>query len=303
MSEPTGQFDGGLPWLIKPKPGPVPSVGEQLRVARERQGIDLAGMANKLKVSETRITALEDGRFDSLPNIVFTRSLACSMCRILNMDATAVLAQLPHQETPHINTDQARLNTAFRTGTPIFLRDLKVYLTQPLGLGVLLLVLGIAVVLWMPTPPRIVPAKPFQQGAAQGGSTVVTSPFASPVPLVDSQTLTTLSKSPTSPAQTSTTSTVTPTVIPDKGGSAVRQATLSVLWLEATKDSWVSVTDVTGRSSLRKMIRAGEAIPVSGALPLSVVVGRADVVTVTVRGQRLNILEYANKNVARFEVK
>ena len=70
-----------------------------------------------------------------------------------------------------------------------------------------------------------------------------------------------------------------------------------------TAASWVEVTDAQGTVLLRRMLAAGEVAGASGALPLSAVVGRADVTRVQVRGQPLDLAPIARDNVARFEVK
>jgi cytoskeleton protein RodZ len=54
---------------------------------------------------------------------------------------------------------------------------------------------------------------------------------------------------------------------------------------------------------LRKIMEPGEVVQLDGALPLSVVLGRADEVDVSVRGQRLDVMSMSKANVARFEVK
>ena len=69
--------------------------------------------------------------------------------------------------------------------------------------------------------------------------------------------------------------------------------------------TWVAVTDAKGVSLLRKTLAAGEtanANAASAALPLWVVVGRADKIDVEVRGQRLKLEPSAPDNVARFKV-
>ena len=47
----------------------------------------------------------------------------------------------------------------------------------------------------------------------------------------------------------------------------------------------------------------GETLSVSGDTPLAVVVGRADVMDVEVRGKTLSLATLAKENVARFEVR
>jgi len=76
-----------------------------------------------------------------------------------------------------------------------------------------------------------------------------------------------------------------------------------VLAFKARGTSWVEVTDAQGVVQLRRTLVTGETVGVSGALPLSVVVGRADVTDVMVRGKPFSLETVARENVARFEVK
>jgi len=76
-----------------------------------------------------------------------------------------------------------------------------------------------------------------------------------------------------------------------------------VLGFKARGPSWVEVTDAQGVIQLRRTLATGETVSVSGALPLSVVIGRADVTEVQVRGKQFNLDAVVRENVARFEVK
>ena len=67
--------------------------------------------------------------------------------------------------------------------------------------------------------------------------------------------------------------------------------------------SWVEVTDAKGAILMRRNLTEGDTTGISGALPLSVVVGRADVTEVEVKGKPFNLAAIAKDNVARFEVK
>jgi cytoskeleton protein RodZ len=62
------------------------------------------------------------------------------------------------------------------------------------------------------------------------------------------------------------------------------------------------VTDVHGVSVLNKTLAAGESVSAAGALPLWVVVGRADQTVVEVRGQPLALHPSVPDKVAKFKV-
>jgi len=85
--------------------------------------------------------------------------------------------------------------------------------------------------------------------------------------------------------------------------SAPVSAEPQVLELKSKGVSWVEVNDADGVSLLRKLTAAGEVLQVSGKLPLSVVLGRADQLDVAVRGRPFDVSGVARENVARFEVK
>jgi cytoskeleton protein RodZ len=85
---------------------------------------------------------------------------------------------------------------------------------------------------------------------------------------------------------------------PDKPAGAAL-----VSFSATTQPTWVKVTDAKGTVVLSRTISPGEQVASAGALPLMVVVGRADVTRVLVRGTAFDLSAYARENVARFEVK
>jgi cytoskeleton protein RodZ len=92
-------------------------------------------------------------------------------------------------------------------------------------------------------------------------------------------------------------------VSPATAGRASDASAAFVAVFSATKASWVKVTDAKGVVVLGRTLQAGESANVSGALPLSAVIGRADAIQVQVRGQAFDVNAVAKNNVARFEVK
>jgi cytoskeleton protein RodZ len=80
-------------------------------------------------------------------------------------------------------------------------------------------------------------------------------------------------------------------------------STTGVLVLQASGASWVEVTDAKGVVQLRKSMAQGEVQGVSGVLPMAVVLGRAGVMTVQIRGVPFDVGAVTKDNVARFEVK
>lgn len=63
------------------------------------------------------------------------------------------------------------------------------------------------------------------------------------------------------------------------------------------------MTDAKGVVVMDRAFRTGESAGVSGAPPLVVVVSRANLMQVQVRGQAFDLASVTKNNVARFEVK
>jgi len=71
----------------------------------------------------------------------------------------------------------------------------------------------------------------------------------------------------------------------------------------ASGDSWLEVRNAQKAVVWSGVIKAGESTRIQSPLPVSVVVGRAQVVTATLRGQPFDLKPHTQVTVARFEVK
>lgn len=92
---------------------PGASAGAMIRRAREGAGLHVAALAVSLKVPVRRLEALEAGRLDLMPDLVFTRALVSSVCRHLKIDPGPILAQLPQGPLVRL-TVEGPINEAFR---------------------------------------------------------------------------------------------------------------------------------------------------------------------------------------------
>ena len=85
--------------------------------------------------------------------------------------------------------------------------------------------------------------------------------------------------------------------------SAAPLSAANVVVFTSSGESWVEATDAKGQTVLRRMLAAGEVVGATGQLPLKIVVGRANVTQVQLRGKALDLNPLSKDNVARFEVK
>jgi len=268
------------------------SAGALLKTAREAQGLHIDALAVTLKVPVLKLEALEADRHEVLSDLVFTRALAASVCRVLKTDPAPIMAALPQSELPRFKADVAGLNTSFKTVGVDFGLQHKNRLASPLGLAVALLLLGVLVLFLLPQN-KLAEVATDQAPAVPEvlRSEPVADPAASPV-VAPPAPLSPVAQIATMPAEQAVAATV-----------AATDEAPAILMLQSRGASWAEVTDARGGLQLRKILEPGEQVRLTGPLPLSVVLGRADAVDVSVRGQRLDVTAISKANVARFEVK
>jgi cytoskeletal protein RodZ len=72
----------------------MPTVSEQLRLAREQQQLDVYQVAEVTKIKTDHIRALESGTFDVFPAPVYIRGFVRTYAGMLKLDVRRVLAEL-----------------------------------------------------------------------------------------------------------------------------------------------------------------------------------------------------------------
>lgn len=294
------------------------SAGDMLREAREAHGLHLEVVAAALKVTPQKLAALEADDIGALPDPVFARALAASVCRALRIDPAPVLAKLPEAHPAGLadadRTISRSLRSAARTGgagrRP----------SRALLVVVVVLLAGAAALFWLPQSVFDRLGAAAGPGAADDVSAEVAATEVISVPAADEasppggavHTVPSAGQlpetaAPPPPSGTSTPPSLTPpTVMPTVTApeSSTAPASSEALVFVAREASWIAVTDAGGRPLLRRTVEAGETVRLSDAPPLSVVVGRATGVEVQVRGKPLDLAPLTRAGgVARFEIK
>jgi cytoskeleton protein RodZ len=268
------------------------SAGTMLREARESKGLSVEALAASMKVSVKKIEALEAGRFDLLPDMVFARALAFSICRNLKIESLPILDQFPPTNVHNLKSDEAGINTPFHASQSVYRFKVLQFLTRPVAIASAVLLL-IAVMLY--TVPLIVPGKLLEPTPVSGLTSSSPAQKAE-LPVVQSEPPV---------AQTSAPANTIASVLPvDKSFvvASVPSAVAGNIVFKSRGVSWVEVVDAKGTVHLRRSLLVGEVVSVSGVVPLIVVVGKADTQDVTVAGKPFNLMGVAKDNIARFEV-
>ena len=303
LADPHGQQAGHNPQV---------SPGTLLRLAREAAGLHIAALAVSLKVPVKKLEALEADRIDLLPDAVFARALAASVCRTLKIDPGPILASLPQTAFPRLQSQANAINTPFSSPGQGTRATVWNQLSKPVVIAALALVIGALVLVLLPSAERaLLPGDAARTEAlppSTAPAAAVSSDAGSQASLISSPSLaaTTLPNLPNPPGApisgAPADNVATPPAAAPAAGSALPVGS-DTMTLKSQGTSWVEVLDAKRTVQLRKTMVVGEAIGVSGDLPFYVTVGRADTVEVQVRGKPLDLAPVTKDNVARFEVR
>ncbi|RYG23534.1 MAG: helix-turn-helix domain-containing protein, partial [Burkholderiales bacterium] len=127
------------------------TAGQLLRQAREASGLHIAALAVSLKVPVRKLEALEGDRLEELPDAVFARALASSVCRALRIDSRPILALLPEGGATLVPQRDAGLNAPFRGVGDGPAPSVWSPFSRPAVVVVLLLLVGIVLLLLWPS--------------------------------------------------------------------------------------------------------------------------------------------------------
>ncbi|SEL52310.1 cytoskeleton protein RodZ [Variovorax sp. YR750] len=297
------------------------TAGDLLREAREAHGLHIEMVAAALKVPPQKLMALEADDIGSLPDPVFARALASSVCRALRIDPAPVLAKLPSTQKVSLAETDRTLRTNISSGTPRWNGNSRSsgLPSRPLLIVVLLLLIGAGALFWLPQSVFDQLSASVARLTARGDAGSESAPSNGPGVAAGSvaETVPTQAVAPTGPvageAPTAAPAPNAPVAAAAAAPAAAAPAATPVaaaasssqqLVFVAREECWITVTEAGGKQLLRRSLQAGETVGLSGTLPLSVVVGRASSVDVQVRGQPFDLKPFTKGGgVARFEVK
>lgn len=309
-----------------PAPAAAPTAGRLLREARERQGLHIAALAAAIKVAPKKLELLESDRYGELPDATFTRALAQTVCRALKTDSAPVMQLLPPPTGHRLEQVGEGLNTPFRERPGALVqRDWSQVATNPMFWIVGLVLVAAAVVYLLPNSvtalattrtrpaappaahPAVEPGMPPDAADAASSSAAPSEPVS---PGSEGASNATASPSPGQAAASASPPLALARSIDSTPGAASAPAAVragelpaGILQFRSTAPSWVEVTDGNGKPVIARLLHAGEAIGVDGAVPLKVRIGNAAGTQVVFRDQPMELKAYTRDNVARLELK
>ena len=280
------------------------SIGERLRTAREAQPLTLAQIAAELRIELDYLAALEGDRLDEFPAPVFTKGYLKQYGGLLGLDEGDLLAQYYRQvDVREVPVMQVK---------PIRLRD-ENQIRHWIAAGVVLaLLIGGLVAWWLSRPqPEPVPVERTQESlvepppaeppaqavfvpAAVPTAAVVEAPDTEPVlvgPMVDQLGVDRLGVEQPGIEQSG---------VPQEAPASGVTVQVEVSFLE---DCWTEISDARGERLFYGLGSAGARSRFGARLPISIFLGNASGVELTVNGESYPVPAGSRQgNLARFVI-
>ena len=288
-------------------------VGAQLRQAREARGLQLADIAQTLKLGLRQVEALEGGDWQHLPGHTFIRGFVRNYARLVQVDAAPLMAQLdrilekPVDNLGKQDTGPAPMPSSITSGSAR--RDRQV---MALGLGFV----ALAVALYFLMPGDLSAWRERAQSLIDSLSrkdAAESVPAASPAPATE-QAASAVNEPVFPPGSTqqqimypqvlapadapASASAPVPAAAPEAQGVTQAVAVPQLRFL-FDKDSWIEVRDRDNKVIFSQRLSAGAEQAVSGQGPLSLTIGYAPGVRLFWRGQPVDLAPHTKGDVAR----
>jgi cytoskeleton protein RodZ len=280
---------------------PSGTAGSMLRTAREKQGLHIAALAATIKITQNKLEALEQDRYEDLPDATFTRALAMTVCRALKIDPAPVLAQLPQLGSRTLAQAKGGLNAPYRERTARGEPTEVALSRRPLVWAALLVLLAAAVIFLVPQSWW----QSLSSTAETAGAAVERPAAVLPMPAsVAANEVAVAAEPPASSAsQAAQVEIVHSVPVEAAAASAPADGAQGVALLRVKSSSWVEVRDARGQVLVSRTLQPGEMVGLSGSLPFKLKIGNAAATELFLRGQPVDLSEWTRDNVARLEVK
>lgn len=289
------------------------SPGDMLRRAREQRGWTQQDVADELHLDRRVIETIEADRFRALGAPVYARGHLRKYAQLLDIEPETVLASY---ESLGEGERVAMPDIAVPVATPAP-SDRRSSVWIALGaLAVCVAALAIWKVAELPQTPPASQSTPVVEEPAATQSAAPAEEASEPVP--DEVSATEESASASSEAAPSTIesvadtesapATTAPVAVAAAPAAAAEPAPVVAesgpveLVLEFSEPSWVEVYDAAGAKLMFDIGQPGAPRTLSGSAPLTVLLGKATAVQVTVDGQRIVVPRRAGRDAARFSV-
>jgi len=275
-------------------------VGAMLRERRIELSMSQADVANFVKLPVRRIEAMENERWEELPDGPFLRGFLKNIARALNLDAATLMDRVDdslirsrNPESILVPQGTTRAMLPQRSGPAAEHRA-----GRPLVFGAFVCALVAALIAWSGTESferAVGSSRRLVEGPAASAPQQLAAPATSDAPVVKQG-------GSESVAATAPGASAGPDALAHPASSTeatARAEAAKALTLHFNEESWVEVRAADGRLLLQRLNPPGTEQTIDGEGPFTLIVGNAKGVALQFRGQPIDLSPYTRDQVAR----
>jgi cytoskeleton protein RodZ len=296
-------------------------------MAREDHGLNLTEVAASLRLRVDTVQAMEEGSWDLLPGKAFVLGYLRSYCKLLDLPPDSLRMQVLEEWQPAVPALILHTNSRQINSSHWAIRSMTYLLIVLLGILVVIAWQGNISFFSSDTVAKALTEQEEIVGA-KSGAPLLTEPEsdsfrAREIPKVIPQSL---NSSPPvlleqelklSLTEGASTTREVPKAVSLEGGATTREKSLAEeeeaeqgrdiptseqLLLHLNGDSWVDISDSTGKQLVYKLLKSGTTVELTGVAPFHVIVGNALAAKMKFNGQPLDLTSHTKGNVARLTV-
>ncbi|KAF7762923.1 cytoskeleton protein RodZ [Pseudoalteromonas undina] len=273
-----------------------PSVGQILKTHRENANISLAKIASLLKLTESQVEHIENDEYHLLGAKTFVKGYIKNYCRTLNIDSTAILTMLPAYSTSDKPVDMQ----SFSRRTEKEAHDSRLMTVSYL---ILAIVIGSSAVWWWQNAMPI----DEQTNTINANNSLISEQQESTKLLAEAADEAQSNEIEPAPQANSTVfneqQTIQAAPLNDaQSQSEPTSSDLSTIIMMFNDESWVEIHDANDEKIAFGVKKAGYEMTLTGVAPFSVVLGKHDVVRITLNGEPVDISAFPKNRLAKFKL-
>lgn len=296
---------------VKPDQVAGERVGEQLRLGRERLGLNVSAIADEQHLRPAVIQAIESGEYSKIDSELFLKGYVRAYARQVGLDADTVIADLDRELEPV--RQQRELD--HEANPLVFIERNKRRKQHLAKLLVVVVVISVAAYLIaaylaerdMNSDPASAPGtentaeplasqdNPAPSVRREPGDELPEAPVqeSEPVPFDNADDPLVASSDPVptyAEPDGLPQAQITEPVLQEPAPPVANELTQGRLQMSFSDDCWIQVTDADGNRLASALRRSGDQLEVAGEAPLTVVIGAVSAVeSIQFQGEALNI--------------
>jgi cytoskeleton protein RodZ len=289
---------------------PAPALGAQLAALREARGWSVEQVATQLNLAPRQIQAIELDNYDALPGMASVRGFIRAYAKLLKIDATPLLSMISSQSaTPGEPLQLRRALTSEPFSDNRSLSYSRTSLLSKITIVSLIIIVVLGIVFvgeqlgWLSSMQQ--PLDLAMKGLSSAPNNDAGGLASSKVPTIPAGVAAVSEPVMVNATPAESVASLPRTELVATPGESETKATTAgdLLVLELSQDSWVEIKQANNHVLVSRLLKAGSSESFEMTEPVSMTLGNAAGVNVSLRGAPVDVKSAGKNNVVHLNLK